>query len=92
MAITQSEVIHNEVLPKLLSGLNFRNNSLPAIYAQNRQQQRITYVSQPEKNCTKNLTIFVKTARYNKAAHGKSNRQALREYIKWMRPDLGNEY
>lgn len=90
--ISHLPIVHHEVgYSRLLAGPSYRNDSLPAIYEANRPQKRISYLTLPKFKCTNNLTIFVKTARYNKASHGQSNRQALREYIKWMRPNMEME-
>lgn len=61
---------------------------LPPIYAQVTKQPDIAYKLVPEKKCTGELIIFVKTSRTIGTIDngGKTNRDALREYISELRP------
>ena len=61
---------------------------LPPIYAKVTKQPDIAYKLVPEKKCTGELIIFVKTSRTIGTVEngGKTNRDALREYISELRP------
>lgn len=73
-------------LPKIMSLPTFKNDSLPVIYKRNVEQPKLGYLHKPTHPCNSPLTVFVKTARYSKNHSAKSNREAIREYAKYMRP------
>ena len=81
----ETPLVQTANLPKLMSMPSFKNDSLPVIYKRNVEQPKLGYLQKPTKPCLGPLTVFVKTARTSKL-NGKPNREALREYVKWMRP------
>ena len=81
----ETPLVQTANLPKLMSMPSFKNDSLPVIYKRNVEQPKLGYIQKPTKPCSGPLTVFVKTARTSKL-NGKPNREALREYVKWMRP------
>ena len=82
----EAPLVQTANLPKLMSLPTFKNDSLPVIYKRNVEQPRLEYLQKPSKTCNQPLTVFVKTARSSKL-HATTNREAIREYVKWMRPN-----
>ena len=58
--VSHSPMVHSEVISRLLAGITFRNDSLPAIYEQNRRQEQISYLTLPRVNCSHDIRFKIK--------------------------------